>query len=132
MTSRDPTTHQSVDYAAYLPDAWMLDPGGGVYKDGKWMGQGFRLRPISGDNISVSWTPAGITHRHNRCVEFTWSVDGHETGDRHGYPTIRPWDRDSPPTGPLWAVVGMWQVHSVSVLDTFPTGKYTILSYTEL
>ena len=132
MTSHDPTTLQSVEDAKHLPDTWVLDPDGYVCKHGKVTGRCGDLDTTPGDNISVSWTPAGIRLHHYRRVQFTWSVDGPDTGDRNTSPPVRPWDRDSPPTGPLWAVVDMWEVDSVSVLDTFPTGKYTILSYTEL
>ena len=103
-----------------------------MYKDGEDMGQCGGLDTSLGDNIGVSWTRAGIRRHHNRRVRFRWSVDGPETGHWLTSPPVRPWDRDAPPTGPLWAVLELWQVDSVSVLDTFPTGKYTILSYTEM
>ena len=43
-------------------------------------------------------------------MEFTWSVDGPETGDGYSSPPVHPWDRDEHPTGPLWAVVELWDI----------------------
>ena len=103
-----------------------------MFKEDKIMGRCDGLYPSPGDNIGVSWTPTCIRRHHNRHVEFTWSVDGPETGHWGASLPAHPWDRDSPPIGPLWDVVELCVIDSVSVLDTFPTGKYTILSYTQL
>ena len=75
----------------------------------------------TGDKLSVSWTSDGIRLCYNGVVSFTWGVFGPWTikADR---PPARPWEGDTPPEGPLWAVVELWTVDSVAVYDLFPTG----------
>jgi hypothetical protein len=123
LTSRDPATLPSVKNVHDLPDTWLMGSEK-VYKNGKFIGESPCISERLGDSVGVSWTPAGIRRHHNRRVEFTWGVDGLKS-DRETYCEDGPWERDSPPTSPLWAVAQLAMDKTIPILQ-FPAGNSNI------